>query len=93
MYELIKSKLSHLSSETVGWMAVVIIHAATIPNFLAVMQGITDRLPQIDMLLMIWLGLALFFVKAIISRDMLNIITIGLGFVIQAVMLSLIFIR
>lgn len=88
-----KEKLSHMSAETVGWVAVMIIHAATIPNFLAVMQGVTEKLPQVDILLMVWTGLALFFVKAVIAKDMLNIITIGFGFVIQAAMLALIFIK
>lgn len=86
-------KLTHLSAETIGWIAVMVIHASTIPNFIAVMQGLTERMPQVDILLMMWTGLALFFIKAVISKDMLNIITIGLGFVVQAAMLALIFIK
>lgn len=91
--DLIVSKISHLSAETIGWIAVMVIHASTIPNFFAVMKGMTDRLPQVDILLMVWTGLTLFFIKAVISKDMLNIVTIGLGFVIQAAMLAMIFIK
>lgn len=91
--ETVWSTLTHLSAETVGWIAVVIVHASTIPNFVAVMNGLTDRMPQLDILLMMWFGLALFFLKAIIQKDMLNIVTIGLGFVVQAAMLALIFIK
>lgn len=91
--EAVWDKLTHLSAETVGWIAVIIIHAATIPNFIAVMNGLTEKMPQIDILLMMWTGLALLFFKAVISKDMLNIVTIGLGFIVQAAMLALIFIK
>ena len=37
-----------------------------------------------------WAGLFLFFVKAAISKDILNIVTIGFGFVIQAGLMALI---
>lgn len=91
--ETVWSTLTHLSAETVGWIAIIIVHASTIPNFVAVMNGLTDKMPQLDILLMMWAGLTLFFLKAIIQKDMLNIITIGLGFVMQATMLALIFIK
>lgn len=90
---LVVDKLTHISAETVGWVAVIFIHASTIPTLLAVMQGLTDRLPQVDMLLMVWFGLAMFFVKSVIQKDILNILTIGIGFIIQAAMLALIFIK
>jgi hypothetical protein len=35
----------------------------------------------------------LLFVKAAIQRDLLNLITIGLGFVVQAVLMALIFFK
>jgi hypothetical protein len=37
-----------------------------------------------------WLGLVLLFGRAVILKDLLNIITIGLGFVIQATLMALI---
>jgi hypothetical protein len=85
--------ISKLSSEMVGWIAVMIIHAATIPTFISFMSGVSNSLPQIDMLLMVWGGLILFFLKAVIQKDILNIITISLGFALQAFMLALIFVK
>jgi hypothetical protein len=41
------------------------------------------------MVLFIWSGLVLLFFRAILLKDMLNIVTIGLGFVIQAVIMAL----
>jgi hypothetical protein len=90
---LIKDKFAHISTETLGWLANIVLHAATIPTFLAVGMGLTDKLPGIDIILLIWGGLTLLFARAIISRDMLNVATIGVGFIIQAVLLALIFFK
>jgi hypothetical protein len=76
-----------------GWIAVIILHSATIPSLLAVMAGLTDRLPGVDLVLLVWGGLALLFVKASVQKDMLNIVTIGFGFIVQAVLMALIFFK
>jgi hypothetical protein len=44
-----------------------------------------------DVVLIVWLSLSLAFVRAVVLKNMLNIVTIGLGFLIQAVFLTLIF--
>jgi hypothetical protein len=91
--DFIQNKFSQISSETVGWLAVIVLHAATIPSLLAVMSGLTDRLPGVDLVLLVWSGLTLLFIKAAVQKDMLNLITIGIGFILQAVMLALIFFK
>ena len=85
-------KVQKVSSETFGWLAVVILHASTVPGLLAVMNGLTDKLPPIDIVLLIWTGLLLIFFKAAVQKDMLILITIGLGFMIQTVLMAFIFI-
>jgi hypothetical protein len=57
------------------------------------MFGITDTMPPIDIILIVWAALALFFMKAIIQKDRLNLITIGVGFMAQAVVMALIFFK
>jgi hypothetical protein len=39
---------------------------------------------------LLWTGLVLLFAKAVVLKDSLNIITIGVGFIAQAVMMALI---
>jgi hypothetical protein len=78
-----------ISSETFGWLAVLFIHGATIPPMISLLLGVSDRLPTIDVILFLWTGLLLLFVKALVNKDMLNIVTIGGGFVIQAGLLAL----
>ncbi len=89
----VSEKFSHISAETLGWLAVLVLHAATIPSLLAVMAGLTDRLPGVDLVLLVWSGLTLLFVKAAVQKDILNLVTIGFGFVLQAVMMALIFFK
>jgi hypothetical protein len=91
--QVIGSAISKISTETFGWLAVLILHAATIPSLMAVMSGLTDKLPPIDLVLMVWTALTLLFIKAAVQKDMLNLVTIGLGFVAQAAMIALIFFK
>ncbi len=93
MKDFVSNKLSKISSETLGWLAAIVLHSATVPSLLAVMAGLTDRMPGMDLVLLVWTGLTLLFIKAAVQRDMLNIVTIGLGFVLQSVLMALIFFK
>jgi hypothetical protein len=56
-------------------------------------MGLTDKLPGMDVIILIWGGLTLLFARAIIAKDMLNVATIGFGFIVQSVLLALIFFK
>lgn len=86
----LKEHMPHISAETAGWCAVVLLHLATIPTELAVLTGLTEKMPPVDMVLFSWAGLFLFFIKATIQKDLLNIVTIGFGFFVQACLMALI---
>jgi hypothetical protein len=91
--DTVAATISKISVETFGWLGVVVLHSATIPSLLAVMSGLTDTFPPVDLVLLVWTGLFLLFVKAAVQKDMLNLVTIGFGFAVQAVMLALIFFK
>lgn len=91
--EFFTTKISHISAETFGWLAAIVLHASTLPSMLAVMSGLTDRLPAVDLVLLVWCGLSLLFIKAAVQKDMLNVVTIGFGFIVQAMMMALIFFK
>jgi hypothetical protein len=82
--------LHKISADTLGWLAAIVLHCATLPSLLALMTGLSDNAPSIDIVLLLWTGLVLLFAKAIVLKDSLNIITIGVGFIAQAVMMALI---
>jgi len=86
----LKEHAPHLSAETMGWIAVVILHLATIPTMIAILTGLTDKMPPVDLVLFVWAGLFSLFIKATIQKDLLNIVTIGFGFFIQAGIMALI---
>lgn len=89
-YKSIKENITHISAETLGWMAVILVHLATIPTLIAILTGLTEKVPPVDLVLFMWAGLFLFFIKSAISKDLLNIVTIGLGFFVQASLMALI---
>ena len=88
--EFFSTHFSKISAETMGWLAAIALHAATIPTLLALLTGLTDSTPSVDVVLFMWLGLVLLFGRAVILKDLLNIVTIGIGFVVQAVLMALI---
>jgi hypothetical protein len=88
--DYITNSLARLSADTLGWLAAIVLHCATLPSFLALMTGLSDRTPSLDIILFLWSGLVLLFMRAVVLKDMLNIITIGFGFMLQAGFMSLI---
>ena len=86
----LEQHLPKVSAETLGWLAVVIIHSATIPTLFALLTGLSDNVPNLDIILFVWAGLSLLFARAVVQKDMLNIVTIGIGFIAQAVIMAMI---
>jgi hypothetical protein len=82
--------LHKISADTLGWLAAIIIHCATLPSLLALLTGLSDHTPSIDVVLFMWTGLVLLFARAVVLKDSLNIITIGVGFIAQAALMALI---
>ena len=86
----LNAQLPKISAETLQWLAAIVLHCATIPTLLALMTGLSDRTPNLDMVLFTWAGLVLLFARAVVLRDSLNTVTIGVGFVVQAVFMAMI---
>jgi hypothetical protein len=82
--------LPRVSADTLGWLAVILIHCATIPTLLALLTGLSDNVPNLDIVLFMWAGLVLLFIRSVVLKDALNIITIGTGFIVQAVVMAMI---
>jgi len=53
----IKEHAPHVSAETMGWVAVILMHLATIPTMIAVLTGLTEKMPPVDLVLFVWAGL------------------------------------
>lgn len=90
LQRFLQEHLHKISADTLGWLAAIVIHCATVPTMLALMTGLSDNTPNLDIVLFMWAGLVLLFGRAVILKDTLNIITIGVGFMIQAMLMALI---
>lgn len=84
-----KNKLAEIG----GWIGMVLIHGATIPTSIAVIMGWSDHLPPIDMIVMVWLGLLLFFFRALARFDWLYLVSNAIGFTLNTIILVLILMR
>ena len=77
-------------AEIGGWVGMLLIHGATIPTSVSVIAGWSDRLPPLDMILMIWAGLFLFLLRGIAQKDWLYIVSNAVGFALQSLLISII---
>lgn len=89
----IAAHVAPVSAETFAWLAVVLFHSATIPTLLAVLTGLSDRMPTVDLVLLTWAGLGALFIQAAIQKNMLQLISISVGFMLQASLMALIFFK
>lgn len=85
--------LNLVSAETLGWLAVLLLHASTVPMLLAMLSGLSDRMPPLDMVLLVYGGLVALFLQSLVRKNMLQIATIAAGFVMQAVLVAMIFFK
>lgn len=88
LIEFCKTKLTAATAEAIAWVGLILIHASALPSVVSLMAGVNDKMPSIDMVLFTWVGLTLFFIRAAVMRNMLYIITIGLGFIVHALLLA-----
>ena len=77
-------------SEMCGWIGMILIHGATAPTSISVIMGWSTNLPPLNFILLVWLGLFLFLVRAICAKDILYIVSNAIGFSLNSLLLSLI---
>lgn len=82
-----------LTANTLLWIAVVLMHAATWPSLISVLLAWSDDMPQLDMVILAWSGLVALFFQSLIVRNTVIIVTVSMGFMIQAALMALIFFR
>jgi hypothetical protein len=75
--------------EICGWLGLVLIHGSTLPITYGAIMGDAVALPPLSMVLFIWSGLLLFFIRSAIVKDRLYMVSNGLGFFLQSIVLAL----
>ena len=75
---------------TIGWLGMVLVQGASFPSlYLLIITGEAE-LPPLSMVLMLQAGLALYFARAVRQRDIVYLVSNGLGFIIQTILFCLI---
>lgn len=85
-----EDRFKNISTTAISWCSIVLIHSAFVPTILSVGMGVSDRMPTIDIVLFVWTGLLLNYIQSIIQKNILNVVTHGVGFFVQAVLLALV---
>lgn len=93
MYLEFKASIRKVTIDGIGWTALLTLHAVTIPMLIGLMTGLSDKTPPIDMVLILWIGMALLYFKSILEKNIVSIIIIGLGFIAQSVLMALVFFK
>ena len=88
-----KQSIRQVSIDGIGWTALIALHAVTIPSLFGLMTGLTDNTPPIDMVIILWAAMALFYIKAILEKNVVSLIIIGLGFIMQSILMALVFFK
>lgn len=84
-----KDKTQKIGNLT-GWAGMVSIQSATLPVTYNILVGNTTNLPPISMVIMVWTGLILYLIRAIIQKDIIHITSNGIGFFTQSILMALI---
>lgn len=86
----IKLQLAGISANTLGWLAIILLHLSSVPTLLSILMAQSDKMPPVDLMIFMWAALITLFFKSLIERNFLYITTISVGFVAQTVMMGLI---
>ena len=89
----VKEHVANLSATSLHIITVILLHSSTVPTLLSLMFGISDKTPILDMVLLLWAGLLAMFAQALIQKNYIIVTVITVGFMIQSVIMALIFFR
>lgn len=71
-----------------GYTGMALLQGATLPAiFEAIIHPANADLPPLSMVLMVWIGLLLYFVRAFVQTDWLYMISNGIGVVLNFILL------
>lgn len=83
-----KYKLAGISSVSLEWATIILLHCASIPSILSFILGVVDHMPGIDIILFLWVGLFVYFIKSFMENNRIVLFTNATGFFIQAMLLA-----
>lgn len=82
-----------LSERTLALSSISIFHLVFLPNVIAYMNGLTDKLPTLDSYLLVVAGLVIMNLRAIIKKDSLSMVIHLIGFISQLAVLAIVLMK
>lgn len=89
----LRDHMPDVSASALQIIAVILLHAATLPSYISVMLAWSDNMPPLDMVILMWAGIACLFAQAMVQKNNIMILTVALGFMLQSLFMALIFFR
>lgn len=81
----------HLNTTNLAWVGVVLLQGATLPSTIQKIMGVEGvQMPPVTMVLMVWAGLLCYMIRAIVQKDVVYMVSNGIGIVLNTIMLALI---
>ncbi len=79
-----------LMGEIGGYAGMILLQGATLPQIYDKITNPNANLAPLSMVLMVWIGLLLYFIRAFVQRDMLYMISNGIGLVLNLILMAVI---
>ena len=77
-------------AELGGYAGMALLQGATLPTTIPLLLGWKATLPPLSLVLMVWIGLILYFVRAFVRFDFLYLISNGIGILLNFILLVII---
>lgn len=90
LFETISNKLTGIGIDTLNWIGIIIGHSVFIPSALAILTGLTDRTPGLDIVILVQAALMISFIRSVIIKDSIGSVLHGLGWFSQSLLLAMI---
>ena len=87
----IKRPSNKLLGEIGGYAGMILLQGATLPQMIeAIIDPANANLAPLSMVLMVWVGLLLYFIRAFVQRDFLYMISNGIGLILNFILMLII---
>ena len=77
-------------AELGGYAGMALLQGATLPTTIPLLLGYATKMPPLSLVLMVWVGLILYFIRAMVRFDFLYLISNGIGIILNFILLVLI---
>jgi hypothetical protein len=83
-------KYEKLISNISGWGGMILIQSSTLPVTYNILKGTATHIPPLSMILLVWSGIILYLIRAVIQRDIVHITSNTIGFLTQSALMTLV---